>query len=94
MRGDSDFPPLMRVSVEGADWPFELGIKALDGDELRFEFHCRDCGGWEMRLNDERAGDMAMASCAACGLWWGRLAAIKVRMKLIAVERGFKVREG
>lgn len=82
----------MKATVTGVAWPFDMTLDGLVGGELKFSFVCRSCGGWMMRLDDNE-GDLRMASCTACGEWWGRLGAIKVRMALMAREAGYSVED-
>lgn len=79
------------ASVEGVEWPFDINLDGAEDGKLMFSFVCRECGGWEMTLRDGEEGDMRMAHCAACGIWWGRMARIRLRMIMEAQAAGYDV---
>ncbi|WP_210161626.1 hypothetical protein, partial [Rhodopseudomonas sp. B29] len=48
-----------------------------------FEFHCTDCGGYQLRVPEEGKGKV---KCSACGCELGSLASINERCRRIAVR--------
>lgn len=54
-----------------------LGPAVLSGSrEAWFEFHCEECGGFQIHLPDSPT-DESTASCTACGQVFGTLGAVK-----------------
>ncbi len=82
----------MKLSVQTGEPLLALSIRGIEGDELKFDFHCTACGGHTMELRehlDQGGGDMRMGYCGACDAWLGRLAAIKIQMQLLAQQEGY-----
>lgn len=69
---------------------YEVALLGIEDDQLRFHTICLDCGGYEMNLRGA-AGDMVMVHCAACGVWFARLAALKVDAISEARRAGYDI---
>lgn len=67
-----------------------ITVDGVNGDNVKVSFHCKACGGYILDVRG-KVDDMAMAHCRACGVWLGRLAAIRVHAALAVEVAGFKV---
>lgn len=74
--------------IEDPTGNLDLSIEGMVGDELRFAFHCRQCGGCLIEVDLPERGDAAETFCKACRAPFGRLTAIKHRIARMAKHAG------
>lgn len=77
------FPAAPPDDVEALVFGLEMQIKHLApaGDEGAFdvqvEFHCTDCGGYEIHVPGDAPTDDDPAMCKACGRYFGTFGAVR-----------------
>lgn len=77
------FPAAPPDDVEALVFGLEMQITQLapadtDGAfNMQVEFHCADCGGYEIHVPGDDPTDNDPAMCKACGRYFGTLGAVR-----------------
>lgn len=67
-----------------------ITIVAVVGNDVEFTVTCLECGGYEQTLRGD-GSLMSMVHCSACGVWLGRLSAVRVQAARIAQGQGHPI---
>lgn len=59
-------------------------------NEVQYSLTCLECGGFE-QVHRGADGIMAMVHCSACGVWIGRLSALRYKAAVKARDQGFPI---
>lgn len=68
----------------------QVTIVGVTAGEVEYAITCLECGGYEQKARGQ-PGVMGMIHCAACGVWFGRKAALDFRAAMQAKGEGFDI---